>query len=185
VTNETALPTNVGSNDQLGPNAEGVARVLRELDDTTNQTWRGKRARWAALVREQAAEIAELDALRDRLAELLRQTAVALRGPEPPLTRWSWHDLPAEAEKDLIEIKRLRAVVNAAQEWSGDRAVRDWGDADLMKALWTFKGGNTEPCPEFDGECGEPCAPCTVANAHAAIDAAIDGLVKRGKLYRG
>lgn len=47
-------------------------RVLRELDDTTNQTWRGKRARWAALVRKQAAEIAELDALKQQQAEITR-----------------------------------------------------------------------------------------------------------------
>lgn len=40
-------------------------RMLRELDDTTNQTWRGKRARWAALVREQAARLerARLEAM--------------------------------------------------------------------------------------------------------------------------
>lgn len=47
------------------PHAENVASMLRELDDTTNQTWRGKRARWAALVREQAARLerARLEAM--------------------------------------------------------------------------------------------------------------------------
>ena len=86
-------------------------------------------------------------------------------------------------DRALIEIARLRVVVDAAHEWSGDRAVRDWGDADLLKALWTFEGDNTEPCPECDGECGEPCAPCTVVAAHASIDRALDDLVKRGELY--
>jgi DNA-binding IclR family transcriptional regulator len=33
--------------------------VLRQLDDRTNQTWALKRKRWAALVRDQAATIAE------------------------------------------------------------------------------------------------------------------------------
>ena len=52
----------------LGGAAQTVERVLRELDDTTNQTWRGKRARWAALVRAQEAEIA---LLRNELEEVL------------------------------------------------------------------------------------------------------------------
>jgi hypothetical protein len=61
----TGEPLALRLSDGLGPNAQDVERVLRELDDTTNQTWRSKRARWAALVRKQAAE---LDALRTQLA---------------------------------------------------------------------------------------------------------------------
>jgi hypothetical protein len=85
----------------------------------------------------------------------------------------------------LNEIERLRAVVDAAQEWGGERSVSDWDEADLMKALWTFNGDRNEPCPECDGECGEPCAPCAVMAAHAAIDAQLDELVRRGKLHIG
>lgn len=40
------------------------------------------------------AEVAELRDLADRQAGLLSRTAVAIRGPEPDLTRWSHHDLP-------------------------------------------------------------------------------------------
>ena len=40
------------------------------------------------------AEVGELKALCDRLSGLLRRTAVALRGPEPPFVQWGWHDLP-------------------------------------------------------------------------------------------
>ena len=43
------------------------------------------------------AEVAELDAQRDMLTDILSRTAVALRGPEPPLTQWGWHDLPERA----------------------------------------------------------------------------------------
>lgn len=57
---KTDPPALVRLSEGLGPDAETVARVLCELDDTTNQTWRGKRARWAALVRAQEAEIARL-----------------------------------------------------------------------------------------------------------------------------
>jgi hypothetical protein len=51
------LPAEVGSSAMLGPTRDAV---LRELDDTTNQTWAGKRKRWAALVRAQDAEIERL-----------------------------------------------------------------------------------------------------------------------------
>lgn len=50
------------------------------------------------------ARVAELeagrdggDALRECMADILKRTAVALRGPEPPLTAWPWHDLPERA----------------------------------------------------------------------------------------
>jgi len=61
-------------------------------------------------VREMRAEIAELDALRDKLAGILSRTAVALRGPEPPLTRWGWHDLPERAEAAIASIALVQAA---------------------------------------------------------------------------
>lgn len=65
-----------------------------------------------------------------------------------------------------------KALINAVQEWAGASEGRpnDPADAELLKALWTFEGDRTEPCPECDGECGEPCAPCTVLSAHKALD---------------
>ena len=45
-------------------------------------------------VKQLEAEVAELRDLADRQADLLSRTAVAIRGPEPDLTRWSHHDLP-------------------------------------------------------------------------------------------
>jgi hypothetical protein len=83
------------------------------------------------------------------------------------------------------ELGRMKAVVEAAQEWSGERTVRDWGDAELLKALWTFHGDRTEPCEGCDGQCAEPCAPCTVAEGHASIDRQTAALVKAGKLFEG
>jgi hypothetical protein len=83
------------------------------------------------------------------------------------------------------EVERKQAIVDAALEWSSERSVSDWSEADLMKALWTYGGDRTDPCPECDGECGEPCAPCTVAQAHSMIDAQLEQLVRQGKLIRG
>lgn len=68
-----------------------------------------------------SAELREGGELRERMGDLLRRTAVALRGPEPPLTSWSWHDLPeraaaaqAEERAALIGLaeKQCRAMKN-------------------------------------------------------------------------
>lgn len=61
-------------------------------------------------IEELRAEVAELDALRDKLADILSRTAVALRGPEPPLTRWSWHDLPERAAAAIAAIEVMQKV---------------------------------------------------------------------------
>jgi len=71
---------------------------------------------------------------------------------------------------------RRDALIEAVMEWAGDNEGMpgDPSDARLLKALWTYDGDRTEPCPECDGECDEPCAPCTVAAAHAGLDRFIE-----------
>ena len=67
----------------------------------------------AAELRRLHTDAEESEALRERLSELLINTAIALRGPEPELTRWSWHDLPdlaaaLKAQRDaLLEALKL------------------------------------------------------------------------------
>lgn len=63
-------------------------------------------------------ELREGDDLRERLGDLLRRTAVALRGPEPPLTRWSWHDVPdrAAAAVAAIDVMQRAAFMAADPE---------------------------------------------------------------------
>jgi hypothetical protein len=71
----------------------------------------------AAELRRLHEEVEELDSLRDRLADLLSRTAVALKGPEPPLTRWDWSDLPERAlslhavNQELLEALKLMLAV--------------------------------------------------------------------------
>ncbi len=63
------------------------------------------------------AEVAELDKLREKMAGILSRTAVALRGPEPPLTSWSWHDLPERAAAAIVAIDVMqRAAAIAATD---------------------------------------------------------------------
>lgn len=59
-----------------------------------------------AEVEELRRDLAENEALRERMADLLRRTAAALRGPEPPLTLWSWHDLPERAAAAAAAAKK-------------------------------------------------------------------------------
>lgn len=73
-------------------------------------------------------DLDENEELRGRMADLLSRTAVALRGPEPPLTLWSWHDVPERAAAAVAAIDVMqRAAFMAADperhnvELSGDQ----------------------------------------------------------------
>lgn len=80
-------------------------------------------ARWLDSFNEAEAlraEIEEMDALLNRQADLLRQTAIALRGPEPDLTRYSHSDIPTRATTAVAELDALRAENAALRESSLD-----------------------------------------------------------------
>lgn len=47
----------------------------------------------------------------ERLSELLNGVAVALKGPPPPLTSWSFHDLPELAAATLERAQNAEAKV--------------------------------------------------------------------------
>jgi hypothetical protein len=69
-----------------------------------------------------------------------------------------------------------KALIDAVMNWCAECEGIPSGpsDAELLKAIWRYVGDRTEPCPECDGECGEPCAPCTAEAACAALDAFSD-----------
>lgn len=54
---------------------------------------------------ELEADLADEEQLRDRLTSLLKRTAIALKGPEPPLVMWDWSDIP-EKVGQLVEALR-------------------------------------------------------------------------------
>ena len=78
------------------------------------------------------ADLAENEALRERLADILRRTAVALRGPEPPLTRWSWHDLPERAAAAIaaIDVMQRDALLEALKEIVAAADGKGWEQLD-------------------------------------------------------
>lgn len=59
----------------------------------------------------------ELEGQRDRLTDILSRTAIAPKGPEPELTKWSWHDLPKLAEE---------ARKDADNYWNDDDRERNY-----------------------------------------------------------
>ena len=109
--------------------------VLDELRAAAERKWQGAPAaqraglfaRAAAEVEALRRDLAENDALRERMADLLSRTAVALRGPEPPLTRWSWHDVPdrAAAAVAAIDVMQRAAFMAADPERHNVRAKPD------------------------------------------------------------
>ena len=85
------------------------------------------------------ADEKESDAVRDRLAKLLSETAIALNGEEEALTRHSWHDLPvlalaAKVEAELMKQQRDLAapIMRRINEQDADC---DFLDVELSDAL--------------------------------------------------
>lgn len=68
------------------------------------------------------------------------------------------------------------SLVAAVREWAANCEGRPShpADAEVLRALWSIDGDHMESCPGCDGECDEPCAPCTVAQAHASLDAWVE-----------
>lgn len=89
----------------------------------------------------------------------------------------------APAVDPLSKSVEVSALIAAVHDWSADRSVKDWGEADLMKAMATLDG-DWPGCEGCDHECDEHCMPSTVAEFHRAIDEAIAQLVHDGQLAR-
>lgn len=76
--------------------------VLRDVENYPQVTHHCPTCEAAARERD------ALNALCDKQAAILSRVAVALRGPEPPQTRWSHHDLPERAERAAADAAHYR-----------------------------------------------------------------------------
>ena len=72
-------------------------------------------ARQAERIAELEEDIKESDAIRERCAYLLAETAVALKGPEKALHRHGWYDLPKVAQEQTTTIAAQSAVIDMAK----------------------------------------------------------------------
>jgi hypothetical protein len=80
---------------------------------------------------------------------------------------------PPPGDKDRL----IAALIDWADASEG--LPRTPADAALLKAMWHYVGDDTEPCPGCAGDCGEPCAPITVAAAQAELDRFTDAYRRR------
>lgn len=71
-------------------------------------------------------EVLELQALNDKLADILTRTANAIRGEPEPLMSHSWADLPERAAKLRLSAERWNAVIGCAR-------IRALGSAGLVR----------------------------------------------------
>ena len=64
----------------------------------------------AAELRRLHAELVESDALREKMSDILRRTATALKGEPGELTPHSWHDLTEVARTLRYEVDAIAAI---------------------------------------------------------------------------
>lgn len=88
------------------------------------QCWNACNDHVAGPLRERVAELEREDEISEHVIErttrLLAECVVILRGPEPPLTGWSYHDIPqlVQALKDDRDRLRAESVI----EWEPGRS---------------------------------------------------------------
>lgn len=92
-----------------------------------------------AIIAQQSERIKELESdvdeeahIRDRMAKLLAETAVALKGPEKALHRHGWQDLPDVAAKQSAALKLAREALFDMQD--SYAAVNGWKDSFVIAA---------------------------------------------------
>ena len=93
----------------------------------------------ASQIEQQSERIKELESdvdeeahIRDRMAKLLAETAVALKGPEKALHRHGWQDLPDVAAKQSAALKLAREALFDMQD--SYAAVHGWKDSFVIAA---------------------------------------------------
>ncbi len=151
-------------------------------------SWRENDTRWKAAT-ALAAQREQIEALKreadddndliDRLSKLLAETSIALKGPESPLHRHSYHDVPKVAAEIALacrigdELLRQEREKVAAAERKLAECERD---AEMLREnlRWARKF-----IPEHDGFVHNDYLPkeraeCAVCQCRTAIDAAID-----------
>lgn len=136
------------------------------------------------------AEIEELDSLRNRQSDLLSQTAIALRGPEPALTRYSHADIPSRVKTVVAELEAARGLLRELRAFTLDH---DDGRAGVLRGqIDAFLTATTSPdVPDHIAEASrmaeqgerqeavghvytmQPCFPGEPMRAHAQLHVAL------------
>lgn len=90
--------------EQCRLNGMGAERELALLGQIERQSER---------IKELESDVDEEAHIRDRMAKLLAETAVALKGPEKALHRHGWQDLPDVAAKQSAALKLAKDALES------------------------------------------------------------------------
>jgi hypothetical protein len=101
--------------------ARALALLGEYIKDYSEEPTRSHHLSMLKAANEELADWEDDDALRSRLSELLTGVANALRGEPPPLTRWSWHDLPDRAAAVITLIDVLQRALAFAAAGAGTK----------------------------------------------------------------
>lgn len=93
---------------------------------------RGQMERQDERIKGLESDVDEEAHIRDRMAKLLAETAVALKGPEKALHRHGWQDLPDVAAKQSAALKLAREALFDMQD--SYAAVHGWKDSFVIAA---------------------------------------------------
>ena len=93
---------------------------------------RGQMERQDERIKELEADADEEAHIRDRMAQLLAETAIVLKGPEKVLHRHGWQDLPEIAMKQSAALKLAREALFDMQD--SYAAVHGWKDSFVIAA---------------------------------------------------
>lgn len=103
----------------------------------------------------------------DKLAKLLAEISVVVNGPEPPLTSWSYHDLP-EKVRALLQAPPAAVPVTDAQfaaqvigNWMINDTRRNPTAGPQCKTCKGFGMVGGSITPENFGYEDWPCPDCT------------------------
>ena len=108
--------------------AEAIINDLQTLVIAENQ----RKQQLEQEVAQMKSDLDEEAHIRDRMAQLLAETAVVLKGPEKALHRHGWQDLPDVAAKQSAALKLAREALFDMQD--SYAAVHGWKDSFVIAA---------------------------------------------------
>ena len=108
--------------------AEAIINDLQTLVIAENQ----RKQQLEQEVAQMKSDLDEEAHIRDRMAQLLAETAVVLKGPEKALHRHGWQDLPDVAAKQSAALNLAREALFDMQD--SYAAVHGWKDSFVIAA---------------------------------------------------
>lgn len=117
-----------------------VTYQMFELEKTKRIYWRKKflarSSEWGVVKKQRDQLLADIDeesAVREKLATLLAETSIALKGPEAALFRHSWHDLAEVAGVVVAQRDELLAALESILPEFRQHSLRNLRDDETSE----------------------------------------------------